>query len=164
MERLVGVNDPGGQRLSDGRMHDEAAKRRAPLAGRSRRREHDAAEREVEISGRGHDCAVVATEFEKGATETPGDEWPDLSAHPDGPGGGDQGNTFVLDQTLTADTVGKQNLMDSHRCAHLGDGTREQSVDGESGETRSVCRLPHHGVTGDQREGGVPSRRQQPGS
>jgi hypothetical protein len=59
---------------------------------------------------------------------------------------------------LTADTVGKQNLMDSRRCAHVGDGTREQSVGGESGETRSVCRLPHQSVTGDQREGGVPCR------
>ena len=62
-------------------MHDQPPQRRAPLAGGAGRREHDAADGEVEVGRRGDDRRVVAAELEEAAAEAGGDHGRDLAPH-----------------------------------------------------------------------------------
>ena len=83
MLRVLYASMIRGDQLIDHRaVHDQPTQGRAALTGRAGGGEDDAAQGEVEVGVRRDDAAVVAAEFEQGATEPGRDQRGDLPAHP----------------------------------------------------------------------------------
>ena len=81
-------------------VHEQAARRRAALAGRTDRAEHDRRQGEFQIGGFVDDHRVVATEFEQAAAHALGDTLADRTTDPGRAGKADQGNAAVVDKGL----------------------------------------------------------------
>ncbi len=69
----IGLLQARHELIVDAFMHEEAAQRRAALAGGTHGGKGDAAQRQVEIGRRVYDRGVVAAKFEDGAGEANGE-------------------------------------------------------------------------------------------
>src|SRR5215204_6658374 len=91
-------------------MDEEAAQRRAALAGRAHRREGDAAQREVEVGRGADDRGVVAAELQDGAGKARREPRPDLAAHGGRAGRRDDRHAGVVDEDLADLAPADQHL------------------------------------------------------
>ena len=157
----VGLLQPRHQRVVDALVDEQAAQRRAALAGRAHGGEGNAAQRQVEIGRRADDRRIVAAEFEDGAGETLRQARADGAAHGRRAGGRNQRDLRMVDQHFAdlaaADAAASTDWPVRYR---LGDEALqrlfEQRLHGKRRQRRLFRRLPDGGIAADQRQRGIP--------
>ena len=95
----VGVREPFAELVDARAMHEHAPRRRAALAGRADRAEHDGGHREFQIRGLIDDDRVVAAELEQRLAEPARDALGDVAADRRRAGERHQRHAPVVDET-----------------------------------------------------------------
>ena len=138
-------------------MHDQAAQRRAALAGGAHGGKGDAAQREREVGARRDDRAVVAAELEDRAGEAARQALADHAAHRRRSGCRHHRHAAIVDELLADLAAADQHAVQAlRRVSEPLDRARQQGVDRKRRQRRPVRRLPDHGVAAHQRQRRVP--------
>jgi len=153
----IGLLEPDEKFVANFLVDDDTTERRAALAGRADRAEEDSPYGKIEIGGRCHDHAVVAAEFEKGATQTRGDDRRHLFAHAATACRTDEWNSRVRGEFLAEIAAANDDFEQTIRylaaplCRFL-----DKPLAGHRGDGRFLRRFPDHRVATNHGEGRVP--------
>mmetsp|Transcript_23198 Transcript_23198/g.54798 ORF Transcript_23198/g.54798 Transcript_23198/m.54798 type:complete len:339 (+) Transcript_23198:3232-4248(+) len=145
----------------DALVRDDAARRRAALAGRAVGAEQDAAHGQLQVGAGRHDDGVVATQLQQAAAEARGHARAHGAAHAGRAGGTDQRHAGVVHQGLAHVGAADDQLGQAVRCGMAGGavglhGALEQGLRGQRGQRCLLGWLPHAAVTSHQSQGRVP--------
>ena len=143
-------------------MNEEAAQRRAALAGRAHRSKGDAAQRQIEIGRRRDDRRIVAAELQNGA----GEALARAAVRRRGPSRSSRSPrpAATLGWSTRASPISRPPISTAERpsgavppsALKRAQRAFEQRLRGERGQRRLLRRLPDDAVAADQRERGIP--------
>ena len=139
-------------------MDDQAAHRRAALAGGAHRAERDGAQRQVEIGRRRDDRGVVAAEFEDAAGKAARQPLADDPPHAGRAGRREDRHALVVDQRLANRAAANQHGQQVVRRVGAEPGRRAtvERLDRQRRQRRLLRRFPHHRVAANEGQRGVP--------